>query len=37
MYSNPIDIAHRDWAIITVNILINKLTAILKNRVTDED
>ena len=36
-YSDPIDIAHRDWAIITVNILINKIVAILKNRVTDED
>ena len=36
-YSNPIDIAYRDWAIITVNILINKIVAILKNRVTDED
>lgn len=36
-YSNPVDIAHRDWAIITVNILINKIVTILKNRVTDED
>ena len=36
-YSNPIDIAYRDWAIITVNILIAKIVNILKNRVTDED
>lgn len=36
-YSDPVDIAYRDWAIITVNILINKIVTILKNRVTDED
>lgn len=36
-YSNPIEIAYRDWAIITVNILINKIVTILKNRVTDDD
>ena len=36
-YSNPIEIAYRDGAIITVDILINKMVSILKNRVTDED
>lgn len=36
-YSNPVEIAYRDWAIITVNILINKIVTILKNRVTDDD
>lgn len=36
-YTNPVDIAYRDWAIVTVNILINKIIGILKNKVTDED
>ena len=36
-YSNPIEIAYRDGAIITVDILITKIVNILKNRVTDED
>ena len=36
-YSEPVDIAYRDWAIITINILITKLVSILNNRVTDED
>lgn len=36
-YSNPIDIAYRDWAIITVNVLINKIVNILSRKVTDED
>ena len=36
-YSDPIEIAYRDWAIITVDILITKLIGILKNRVTDDD
>lgn len=36
-YSNPIDIAYRDWAIITVNVLINKIVNILKTQKIDED
>ena len=36
-YSNPIEIAYRDWAIITVNVLINKITNILKTQAVDED
>lgn len=36
-YSDPIDIAYRDWAIITVNILINKIITILKTQKVDED
>lgn len=36
-YSEPIEIAYRDWAIITVNILITKLLSILNKRVTDDD
>jgi hypothetical protein len=36
-YSDPIDIAYRDWAIITVNILINKIISILKTQKVDED
>lgn len=36
-YSNPTEIAYRDWAIVTVNVLINKIVNILKNKVTDED
>ena len=36
-YTDPVDIAYRDWAIVTVNILINKIIGILKNKVTDED
>ena len=36
-YSEPVEIAYRDWAIITINILITKLVSILNNRVTDED
>jgi len=35
-YSNPIDIAYRDWAIITVNVLINKIVNILKTQKIDE-
>lgn len=36
-YSEPVEIAYRDGAIITINILITKLMSILNNRVTDED
>ena len=36
-YSNPIDIAYRDWAIITVNVLINKIVNILKTQAVDDD
>lgn len=36
-YSNPIDIAYRDWAIITVNVLINKIISILKTQKVDDD
>ena len=35
-YSDPIDIAYRDWAIITVNVLINKIVNILKTQKIDE-
>ena len=35
-YSNPIDIAYRDWAIITVNVLINKIVNILKTQKIDD-
>jgi len=35
-YSNPIDIAYRDWAIITVNVLINKIVNILKTQKVDD-
>lgn len=36
-YSTPVEIAYRDGAIITVDIIISKLINVLKNRVTDED
>lgn len=36
-YSDPIDIAYRDWAIITVNVLINKIVNILKTQAVDDD
>lgn len=36
-YSDPIEIAYRDWAIITVNVLINKIVNILKTQKIDED
>ena len=36
-YSDPIDIAYRDWAIITVNVLINKIISILKTQKVDDD
>lgn len=36
-YSNPIDIAYRDWAIIAVNVLINKIVNILKTQAVDDD
>ena len=35
-YSDPIEIAYRDWAIITVNILINKILSILKTQKVDD-
>ena len=35
-YSDPIEIAYRDWAIITVNVLINKIVNILKTQKIDE-
>lgn len=35
-YSTPIEIAYRDGAIITIDIILNKLVNVLKNRV-DED
>lgn len=36
-YSDPIEIAYRDWAIITVNVLINKIISILKTQKVDDD
>jgi hypothetical protein len=36
-YSDPIEIAYRDWAIVTVNVLINKIVSILSRKVKDED
>jgi hypothetical protein len=36
-YSDPIEIAYRDWAIITVNVLINKIVNILKTQAVDDD
>ena len=36
-YSDPIEIAYRDWAIVTVNVLINKIMSILSRKVKDED
>ena len=36
-YSDPIEIAYRDWAIITVNVLINKVISILKTQKVDDD
>ena len=35
-YSDPIEIAYRDWAIITVNILINKLVNIITRKDKEE-
>ena len=35
--SDPIEIAYRDWAIITVNVLINKIVNILKTQAVDDD
>ena len=36
-YSDPIEIAYRDWAIVTINVLINKIVSILSRKVKDED
>lgn len=36
-YSTPVEIAYRDWAIITIDILINKVINALSSKVKSED
>lgn len=36
-YTNPIEIAYRDWAIITVNVLIKKVLSALSSMYKSED
>lgn len=36
-YSDPIEIAYRDWAIITIDIIINKIRSVIASMVKKDD